>query len=350
MDPVRFDGLARSLSGSGTRRRMMRLLTGLPLAVGITSLHADVPDARAEDDDHGSSHRRHRRKTRNARRSGDDKENRKGQRKGRRKDKKTCVKRSCTAGSCGSQPDGCGGTLNCRCAGNQRCHGGTCQPCDVPCLTGNPTICGEALRAAIAAASSDDTIRICAGTYGRTGTAAVVEIGGKNLHLIGAGTESGGTILDGEDVASGETVVRIHSGANVQLENLSVTGANGRSGILNQSTLTLTGVLVTGNRATASGGGIFNQGPLTLNAGTLITDNEAVSNNGGGIFNNGGVPLTLNAGAAVTKNRAGFGGGIQNTGDDHVTLNVDSVVCDNVPNDCVGFADPNGVCQPTCPS
>jgi hypothetical protein len=37
MDPVRFDRLAKSLSGAGTRRGTMRLLAILPLGVTLAS-------------------------------------------------------------------------------------------------------------------------------------------------------------------------------------------------------------------------------------------------------------------------------------------------------------------------
>src|SRR5215218_3098412 len=128
MDPLRFDALTKALAAAGTRRGLVRLLAALPLGVTLGARRGDGPAATAEDDDHGSSHRHRRRKTRNARRSGDDKDNRNGKRKGKRRDTKKdkgtqpCTTRTCAPGVCGSQPDGCGGTLTCGgCAGNTIC-------------------------------------------------------------------------------------------------------------------------------------------------------------------------------------------------------------------------------------
>ena len=45
MDPVRFDSLARTLSSTGTRRTVLRLLAALPLAGGLLPLLAQEPAA-----------------------------------------------------------------------------------------------------------------------------------------------------------------------------------------------------------------------------------------------------------------------------------------------------------------
>ena len=126
MDQQRFDELVKSLSSTDTRRALLRRLAPLPLAgLLATLLH----------DESAAGGRRKRRKTRNTRQSGDDKENRTGKRKGKRKDKNrgtnttptSCTKRTCPANACGSQPDGCGGTLSCGgCGPDQLCTGGTC--------------------------------------------------------------------------------------------------------------------------------------------------------------------------------------------------------------------------------
>jgi hypothetical protein len=88
MDPRRFDRLVKALSTSSTRRSIARLLAGVPLGVLLTTLLAETPETRAEDDDHGSSHRRHRRKANHRHQSGNNKEHRKGKRKGKGKKKR----------------------------------------------------------------------------------------------------------------------------------------------------------------------------------------------------------------------------------------------------------------------
>jgi hypothetical protein len=143
MDSRRFDTLAKSLSATDTRRRIVRLLAVLPLGVTLTSVFGHGPDATAkkkkkqqQDDDHGSSHRHRRRKTRNARRSGDGKDNRKGKRKRNNhqpdpapvpgcapnSDAQTCV------GHCGTvQQNNCGQNV-------------TCSPCPaITTFTASPT-------------------------------------------------------------------------------------------------------------------------------------------------------------------------------------------------------------------
>src|SRR5215208_2699821 len=86
VDAKHFDQIARALSASGTRRSAVRLLTTVPFVSALATLFAGANTA-ADDDDHGSSHRRHRRKARHRHQTGNNKDNRKGKRK--RKDKDT---------------------------------------------------------------------------------------------------------------------------------------------------------------------------------------------------------------------------------------------------------------------
>lgn len=60
------------------------------------------------------------------------------------------------------------------------------------------------------------------------------------------------------------------------------------------------------NGVAANGGGIYTKGDLTLESGTLITENKASSNgcNGGGIYNEGGI-LKIKSGAEISSNKAG---------------------------------------------
>jgi hypothetical protein len=146
MDPVRFDTLVKSLAAARTRRGIVRLLSTLSLGMTLTALFDDGPDASAEDDDHGSSHRRHRRKTRNARRSGDDKDNRKGQRKGKRTGCNPESRARTCAGKCATVINNCGKAVDCgpcTCAtGCPQCQ--SCNPATRLCdLVTNGTGCDD---------------------------------------------------------------------------------------------------------------------------------------------------------------------------------------------------------------
>src|SRR5215212_8108545 len=193
MDPRRFDSLVKSLSTSSTRHKIVRLLVALPLGVALTSVLGDGSEAAGEDNNHGGSHRRQRRKAKHRHQTGKDKDNRKGKRKGKDKEKDTpkkpCTSSTCPANACGSQPDGCGGTLSCGCTGNQICVASTCRACDV-CASGCrfPTV-----RDAIDAAPAGGTVHICPGTYlDRENSDMNI---GRSLTLIGAGDGLDGTIL-----------------------------------------------------------------------------------------------------------------------------------------------------------
>jgi predicted outer membrane repeat protein len=346
MDPRRFDSLVKSFSGSSTRRRIVRLLAALPLGVGLPPVLSDGPEAAGKDNDRGSSHRRHRRKAKHRHQSGQNKENRKGKRKGKGKGKDhgtttastDCAKRTCQPGSCGSQPDGCGGTMQCGCGANQLCVAGACQTCTVSCPSGEPIACGTALKTALAAGG---TVYACPGTY-----AVNFPIATKDVTLIGAG--AGATILDGShDIGS---VLTIGLERTVTLRDLTISNGSSSdsgAGIYNRGTLTLVGVSVTKNTA-SQGGGIYNYptGTLTLEAGSSVSENTATFD-GGGIYNNGTV--TLEAGSSVSGNTASFGGGIVNIAGT-VTLEASNLVCGNTLDDnCVGT--PSGTSpDPTFPA
>lgn len=217
------------------------------------------------------------------------------------------------------------------------------------------------LAAAIAAAPSGATLRLCAGLFSVTGTLLIE----KDLTLVGAGKDL--TILDGQDLVQ---VLRINDGI-VTLQDLTVTRANagdvsGGGILIMKGDVTLRGVTisqnttnifgggvfiaqgtlalqaetaVTGNSAT-NGGGIYTQsGAVTLAAGTIVSGNEAI-NQGGGIFTLAG-GVTLPARSRVSDNTAAAGGGIFRATLGNVALSPGSIVVDNDPDNC----DPdNGAC------
>jgi hypothetical protein len=178
---------------------------------------------------------------------------------------------------------------------------------------------------------------------------------GKNLNIVGPGA----TNL----TISGNNASRVFNitNATVSISGLTIsngvavgtnatgfaTGGSGiGGGIYNQSTLTLTACILSGNKATGgsgapagsgAGGGIYNQGTLVLVACTLsgnsVTGGTASGNMtgggeglGGGVYNSSGGSLTLTnctlsgnsaaGGSASGNNFVGgaYGGGIENLG------------------------------------
>jgi hypothetical protein len=204
----------------------------------------------------------------------------------------------------------------------------------------NCTTESGALASALASANDGDTLSIqgtCKGTF---------EIS-HNLTLTG----SGGATLDGQKA---DTVLTVDSGKTMSIVDLIVTGGFATSccpggenggGIWNNGTLTLTNSTVRGNATSFSGNGagIFNTGTLTLsnstvagnsnsfsgggagifNAGTLTLSNSTVVGNstsfgpGGGIYNAGGTLVLDNS--TVSGNTGGLGGGIENSGTTTIT-------------------------------
>jgi hypothetical protein len=116
----------------------------------------------------------------------------------------------------------------------------------------------------------------------------------------------------------------------VAMIDLTITNgqASTGGGIQNFDGLILGDVTVTGNNASAAGGGIYNAptGAIDLGNGTTITDNTA-GFDGGGILNEGGVTDGSTDGSSnISDNSAESGGGIYNAG----TFNmVDAAIVDN---------------------
>ena len=113
---------------------------------------------------------------------------------------------------------------------------------------------------------------------------------------------------------SGNGAVRpfsVVSGANATIGKISIINGNATNvsgfggGIRNQGTLTLNDSTVSGNKADAWSGGVLNLGTLTLNRST-VSGNEA--SDGGGIANTGA--LTLNDSTASGNKADAHGGGI----------------------------------------
>lgn len=212
----------------------------------------------------------------------------------RRKHKKTCKpkpKARICAGKCGVVKNNCKKKVNCG-----------------PCCTVCPSGCAyTTLQAAVDAVQTGDTVRICAGTF--AGEAGRVVIA-KNLTLVGAGT--GKTILDGES-ADNQRVVDVAPGAVVTIRDLTIMRGNHPSdvggGVRNQGTLTLDGCLIGENKA-GSGGGVFNEIHATLTLTDCTIDgNAAMAGSGGGLYNSNDATLTAR-GCTMVDNTARNGAGL----------------------------------------
>jgi hypothetical protein len=232
-----------------------------------------------------------------------------------------CTTATFTAGTtfCGTRM--CDGSIR-----NDDCPGGP--PADLCCADCGPgevcrgdACCVTDLALAVGAADDGDILLLCAGTF-RTVNVSI----GKDLTIIGTGTGADGSTLDAEDDGR---VLEIAGGAEVTLEALKITGGKTNDpdggGILNNGTLTLRGVAVSGNTG-AQGGGLRNNGTLTLGDGAVVSGNTA-GNVGGGIFNEG--TLTLEDGSEVSGNGAADGGGIFHSGSSLALLEAGSRVTGN---------------------
>jgi hypothetical protein len=107
-------------------------------------------------------------------------------------------------------------------------------------------------------------------------------------------------------------VLQIASGMRAAIAGLTVTGGNSSTpggGIINNGTLTLTSCIISGNSTTGDGGGVDNTGTLTVLGSTF--SNNTASGNGGGIANSG--TLTIQD-CTLAGNAATGGGGVANTG------------------------------------
>lgn len=88
-----------------------------------------------------------------------------------------------------------------------------------------------------------------------------------------------------------------------------ITGGNSvyGGGIFNEGTLTIQGGSITGNRATERGGGICNTRTLTISGGTISNN---IATKGGGVSCETNASLTTISGGSILNNSANDGGGI----------------------------------------
>jgi hypothetical protein len=194
---------------------------------------------------------------------------------------------------------------------------------------------------AISLASAGDTIGVGPATYPENLNINV------SLKLIGSGAST--TIIDGGSLG---TVVTA-SAADVVLSKFTIRNgkASNGGGIDNQGTLTINRSTITGNHATGggignlAGGGIYNRGELTI-TGSTISGNTASSGfntgqkvQGGGIYTAGTLTLSNSTVSGNSTTASGdvdcgsaYGGGIYSLS---VTLTLsNSTLSGNYASDC----------------
>ncbi|MBN1591182.1 MAG: hypothetical protein JW888_16840 [Pirellulales bacterium] len=137
-------------------------------------------------------------------------------------------------------------------------------------------------------------------------------------------------------------VFAVSTNVQATISGLTITGGStnyGGGGIYNQGTLTLSGVEVSGNTATGAGGGGILNAYATLHViNDSVVANNVTSDGGGGIYNNHGT-LTVTD-STISGNRAvgtdyNYGGGISNEGG---TLVVDDSTFTGNRSDITGGA------------
>ena len=399
MDSTQFDTLVKSLSGTDTRRDLLRRLAPLPLAGLLATL---LPDESAHGQGNGAGvggggGRRQRRKARHRHDPGDDKDNRKGKRKHKKK-KPTCTPTTCAAQgkNCGSIADGCGtqipcgpddcgagysctdnvcrcpdGTAVCQgvcCAVGQVCANGQCgcgagtKPCDGRCIA-EETCCGGCPETQVCANGQcgcgagtkpcdgrcipEDT---CAGCCPAnhvcqnatccvepTALQAALTAGPDTIRLCANTTYHGNFRIN-------RSLTVIGAGMDSSILDGNLTGQVLR--IAGGLQVTLQQLRVT-RGSSASGAGIFMEpGNTVLTLQDAKVSSNTASSSGGGIRLNSGTTLAVQGSSVIENNTAGVsGGGIFNVSStDAVTFTGTSCVRGNQPDQCA-----NATC-PVCPA
>ena len=164
------------------------------------------------------------------------------------------------------------------------------------------------LRQAISSASAGDTINVSVGgTIVLTSGALPIR---QNLTIIGPGPNM--LAIDGNHSSRIFTVADVGT-ATVTISGVALQNGSADSGgaILNGGVLTLTNVVVSGNSASALGGGIFNGNNAVLSVANSIISSNSAGSYGGGIYTEFGSLLKV-SNCNVSGNSASVGGGITN--------------------------------------
>ena len=181
-----------------------------------------------------------------------------------------------------------------------------------PLVVTNNNNDGEgSLRKAIADISPSGTITFTPSLSGQSITLSSTLVIDKNLTIDGSNLPVPITI-------SGANAVRVflveHSVEHATLNSLRIIHGNRLSGggIYNQGELTIINSTLSRNTAEEDGGGIYNQGELTILNCTIVNNNA--QEGGGGIFNAGYGYLWIEDSTLSKNSTEGDGGGIINMG------------------------------------
>jgi hypothetical protein len=120
----------------------------------------------------------------------------------------------------------------------------------------------------------------------------------------------------------------------VTIRNGNITGQGG--GIANNGKLTLTNVTVRNNTATQYGGGVYNSGTLTVTNSTIISNTATAPGFGGGLYDANGTTAVI-SGSSIAYNSASYsGGGILHYGT-ALTLTNTTVMTNTAANEGAGM-------------
>jgi len=117
-----------------------------------------------------------------------------------------------------------------------------------------------------------------------------------------SGFGGGGILNQGGLTLSSCTVSNNVAGPGCCYSGGGINNGSGTGG-----TLTVTGSTISGNSASFDGGGIENAGTLTVSNNSIVSSNSAVRD-GGGIDSNGGLSMTI-SNSTISGNSASSGGG-----------------------------------------
>jgi hypothetical protein len=180
----------------------------------------------------------------------------------------------------------------------------------------NCTVCAKgctftSVQAALDAANAGDTVIVCPGNYTEdltfTKNLTLRSLGKDNYPNI-AGTKTSSVVTVNPNVTV--TIQQIAFGLGIGTPYPERVGG----GVFNQGTLTLSGA--TFGACTAElGGGIYNDQGATL----FLTNSSTVYSNtatqrGGGLFNDGKGQVTIDSTSTLEGNQASEGGGLYNLG------------------------------------
>ena len=191
------------------------------------------------------------------------------------------------------------------------------------CTGGPGSTCSlrDALAAAQIPANNSPDIGFAPGVTGTITLNSPVPAITGYLNLVGPG--AGSLTISGGGSSGIGSVFVLNPGAVAAIYGLTIANglapvgnacSGGGGGICNQGSLTVTGCTFSGNASPAgSGGGIFNNGGSVTAANSTFSGNTT-QGNGGGIFNNNANSALTVTGSTFSRNTATLGGGIYNNG------------------------------------